>query len=113
MNDDYFLGKHSFIVGENKEIDAFGGLLHSIVIAVAACSNVDFKSINRIASHVEHFDNGWALHVLKVNAHLSVVGVGQDVDLGLSHAILINVEERGLEVDSTLLSFTVIAYGGG
>jgi len=112
MDNNDFFGENAVVVGNDEEVDAFGVPFHGVVVGSVACADVGFESIDLVARHVEHLDGSAAFHVLKVDVHLSAVGVGHNVDLGWGEAVLVNIEERRLEVEGVRDAVAVVLDSG-
>ena len=93
MDNHHFLGKHSVVVCNHEEVNAFCVLFHVVFVVITVRVDNGFEGINLVAGHVEHLDGSVAFHVLEVDVHLSVVGVRHDVDLGRRVAVFFNVKE--------------------
>ena len=81
---------------------------HVVIIVVVVGIDGGFEGVNLVASHVEHFDGGAAFHIIEVDVHLSVVGIGNNTYIGGETVKLVNVQERGLEVELAFITIAAI-----
>ena len=58
---------------------------------------VGLDDINESTVHIIYFDVHFASQLLQMKFHLSVIGVGHDVEVGLACILFIYAKERGLE----------------
>lgn len=77
---DDLLRDSAFLVGGDEEINTIRFGLH-IVVKGSGTVVVGLKLVDECASHVVHLDVDFSSEALKVEMHLAVVGVGDDIEI--------------------------------
>ena len=76
MDNDNFPNKRTFLAGSNETINAIAFRVALIGKVVVFGCTESLKLVDEDASHVINLDVDLARHVLKVERHLPVVGIG-------------------------------------
>ena len=71
----------AFLAGGNEEIDTVCLVFHVIKVCVGTVATERLKLVDECALHVVHSHVDFAGEVLKVELHLSVIGVGDNVEI--------------------------------
>ena len=76
MDNDNFPNKRTFLAGGNETINAIAFCVTLVGKVVVFGRTESLKLVDEDASHVINLDVDLARHVLKVERHLPVVGIG-------------------------------------
>lgn len=77
---DDLLRDSAFLVGGDEEINTIRFYFHIVVVCARAVV-VGFELVDKRAFHVVHLDADFASEVFEVELHLTVVGVGDDIEI--------------------------------
>ena len=83
----HFLGDGAFFARGDEEVDAVGSALHLVGVGAGGGVVVGLEVVDEGALHVVDLDVDFAGEVVEVELHLSVVGVGDDGEVGVSQFI--------------------------
>ena len=92
LNDD-LLAEGAFLGGDDEEIDAVGIGLDVVRVGEATATVVGLEPVDEYAPHVVHLHLGFAFEMLEIELHLSVVGVGDDGEIGGRSVVVVNAIE--------------------
>ncbi len=79
----HFFGDGAFLARGDEEVDAVGSVLHLVGVGAGSGIVVGLKIVDEGALHVVDLDVDFACKVVEVELHLSVVGVGDDGEVGV------------------------------
>ena len=92
MDDDDFFRQNAFFPSDDEVVNAIPDRFHRVGVSAGTDAVVGLELVNQGTSHVVHFDVGFAFEVREEEVHLTVVGVGDDVELGLGVVLLEAIE---------------------
>ena len=110
MDNDDFLGDASLAIRDGEEVDAVDESFHGIVICFADANGFQFEAVDQGARHVMYFDVEFAFHVFEAQLHLSVIGVGDDVDCGRVGFLFFDAIEGGVKPVFGNLAFRAMVH---
>ncbi len=110
MDNNDFLSNTSFAIADGKEIDSVDKTFHGIVKAFTYASDFQVEIVDQGPRHGVYPDVEVAFHVFKAQLHLSVIGVGDDVDHSGIGFLLFDAIEGGMEPILGNLTFRAMVH---
>ena len=98
FQNEQFLYQSAFCGSGDDVINACCTVLHVILYDASLCIVEYVHLFYEKAFHIVHSDAYLASHVIEVEVHLSIVGIGHDAEVGLFGVLFFYIEKGGFEV---------------
>ena len=108
MDNDDFFRCDTIFARNDEEIDAFVNRFHCVMEAAGRRAVMGLEMVDHCASHIVNLDVGFPFDSVKEELHVSVVGIGDDIELRLC-VVFIKIVE-GAEEPVTAFNTFGIAF---